>query len=100
MSQIIGFLEDMGRNPGCGRISHADYTAAVASLQVTPAERQALLARDHGRLNDLLGGRMRMMCLIWQPSDEPERRQDDDEGPDAPEPQPQPSPEEEALESH
>lgn len=96
MSQIIGFLEEMGRNPACARIPDADYMAAVASLQAAPTERRALLARDHGALSDLLGGRQRMMCLVWQPSDEPEHRQEDDEGADVPEAPPSPEKEEES----
>lgn len=95
MSQIIGFLEEMGRNPAFGCIQDAGYMAAVSSLQVTHAERRALLTRDHAALNDLLGGRQRMMCVVWQPPDESEHRQEDDEGADAPEMPPSPEKEEE-----
>lgn len=96
MSQIIGFLEEMGRNPVFGRIQDAGYMAAVGSLRVTPAERRALLARDHAALNDLLGGRQRMMCVVWQPSEEPEPKREGDEGADLPEQPSVPEQEEES----
>ncbi len=99
VSQIIGFLEEMGRNPACGRISDADYMHAVTSLQVTPAECQALLVRDHGALNDLLGGRQQMVCTIWQPLEEQDPGRDNDEGPDVPDSLPPPD-EEEELKDH
>lgn len=99
MSQIIGFLENLGRSPTCGRAPQADYAAIVASLQATPEQRQALLARDHAALSGLLGGRAQMMCLIWQPSDEPEHKQDDG-GEGQREPEPPPSPDEEEPEHH
>jgi hypothetical protein len=61
MSNAIRFLETMGSNPRAG----SDYAAVVASLQVPPQQRQALLARNHAALGALLGGREAMKCLVF-----------------------------------
>ncbi len=79
MSNALRFLEDMGSNPAIGRMSPSAYAAAVAKLDIDAALRQALVARDHDSLNDLLGGRGKMMCMIWQPEQEPERKEDQEE---------------------
>ena len=84
MSNALRFLDAMGGDPAIGRMAPPDYASAVASLEVDAALQQALLARDRDALNRLLGGREKMMCLIWQPEREPERREDQEE-PQAPE---------------
>lgn len=88
MSNALRFLETMGGNPAIGRMTASDYAAAVASLNLDAASQQALLARDHEALNRLLGGREKMMCMIWQPEREPTRepeRREHQEEPEAPE---------------
>lgn len=75
MSNVIRFLETLGSNPA--RLSTAEYAAAVAALEVDDTERQALMDRDQAALNDLLGGREKMLCLVW-PSDEPVKEDDQD----------------------
>ena len=82
MSNVIRFLETLGNNPAQSRLSAAEYAAAVAVLDVDDAERQALLNRDQVALNDLLGGREKMLCLVW-PSDEP-GKEDDQPGDEQP----------------
>lgn len=79
MSNALRFLEAMGGNPATGRMTASDYAAAVASMDIDAASQQALLARDHEALNRILGGREKMMCLIWQPEQEPERKEDQEE---------------------
>lgn len=76
MSNVIQFLESMGRNPGIPRLSVADYAATVALLDVGDAERQSLLSRDHSSLNDLLGGRVKMFHTIF-PAEEEEQKDDE-----------------------
>ena len=80
MSNTIRFLEVMGRGPV---LSPLEYTSAVAALDVDDDQRQALLARDHNALNDLLGGRKKMMCLILPAEDEPAPG-DDEQQPEEP----------------
>ena len=77
MSNVIQFLESMGRNPGMTRLSAADYAATVALLDVHDEQRDALLNRDHDALNGLLGGREKMVCAVWSPEEQPVRRDDD-----------------------
>ena len=64
MSNAIQFLEAMG---GQARLSASDYTTAIAALDVDGKQRQALLARNHAALSELLGGRAQMRCYIATP---------------------------------
>ena len=61
MSNIIRFLETMGRKP----ISPADFAATVAALEIEAPQRKALLDRDQGALNELLDGRRQLRCAIF-----------------------------------
>jgi hypothetical protein len=61
MSNIIRFLETMGRKP----ISPDDYAATVAALEVDAPQRKALLDRDQDALNELLDGRRQLKCAIF-----------------------------------
>lgn len=75
MSNVIEFLDRIGRNP----MPTADaYAASVAALDAGAAEREALLARDAGALNDLLGGRPVMRCAVFEPSRQPDQEPDGD----------------------
>ena len=67
MLDTIRFLEEMGANP----ISESDYAVAVANLQVEESQRSALLERNHGALNDLLGGRAEMFFGVLAPDEGP-----------------------------
>ena len=79
MSKTIQFLEVLGSNPALVRLSAAEYAATVDALDVDDVQRQALLDRDYDSLNGLLGGRKKMLCVLW-PADEPERKDDDQPG--------------------
>jgi hypothetical protein len=63
MSEVIRFLESMGRAPAVA----SDYTAEVSKLAIGDAERTALLGRDQNALNKLLGGRSEIRCLVVTP---------------------------------
>lgn len=82
MSNMVQFLETLGSNPALTMLSASEFEAIVAKLDVDDSQRQALLARDGAALNDMLGGRERMLCVIW-PADEP-AREDDQPGDEAP----------------
>ncbi|MGH8076818.1 MAG: hypothetical protein ACREPE_05770 [Lysobacter sp.] len=64
MSSAIQFLEEMGCDASHGRLSAADYAAAVAQLDADEAQRRALMERDHAELSSLLGGRASVMLLV------------------------------------
>lgn len=82
MSNVIQFLETMGRKP----LTAGEYAAIISMLDVGNGERQALLDRDHATLNDLLGGRPKMICFVVAP--------DEEEAPARPEDEPQKAPDE------
>ena len=75
MSNVIAFLESMGRNASLSRLSGDDYAAAVGNLELDDSSRQALLARDAQALNGLAGGRLQMMCILL-PADGDENQKD------------------------
>lgn len=65
MSKVIQFLEVLGNNPPMNNMSLGEYASSVAALDANDAQRQALMDRDHSKLNDLLGGREGMRCIVW-----------------------------------
>ncbi|GAB3383622.1 hypothetical protein [Lysobacter fragariae] len=68
MSNVIQFLETMGKNAA---LSPIQYATAVAGLDIDADQRRALLDRNHQALSNTLGGRSKMMCLILPPDEEP-----------------------------
>lgn len=78
MLDVIRFLENVGRDAP----APADYAAAVEALDVTAPQRQALLARDHAALNDLLGGRASMFFGILAPEEAPMEDEPAEDQPD------------------
>jgi hypothetical protein len=75
MSNVIAFLESMGRDPALVA-GGEEFTKAVDSLGMDDQARAALLAGDVGSLSELLGGRTRMLCALLPADDD----QKDDEG--------------------
>ena len=74
MSNVIQFLETLGREP----LQTAEYGAAVAALDIGKEERQALVACNGIELNDLLGGRSKMYLMVATPEEDvPEEAPDD-----------------------
>jgi hypothetical protein len=71
MLNTIQFLETLGSQASAS----LDYEAAVAELQVSKQERDALLDRNHAALNDVLGGRAKMFFGIMAPHEEPEEEE-------------------------
>ncbi len=79
MSNAIQFLESMGSKP----LSASSYAASVALLDIEHDHRRALLDRNHSALNDLLGGRAKLMCVVFSP-DEEEQPDGDEPSEDTP----------------
>jgi hypothetical protein len=75
MSNVVQFLEALARNPK--PLSAEDFAAAVADAQLDQASKEALLLRDANALNELLGGRTKMICMI-APAENDEPQQDED----------------------
>lgn len=82
MSNVIQFLESMGKDANLGDMTPEDYTAAVKALGIDDSARHALLNRDHEALNQFLGGRMKMMMALVpaENDDEGEDKKDDKDG--------------------
>ena len=78
MSNVIRFLEALGRDAAATPQAYAD---AVQALDVDPEIRDALLRRDRAALDRLLGARHNVMIvLVPAEDDEPaEQPGDDDE---------------------
>lgn len=80
MSNVISFLEQMGRNPALAGRSPEAYANAVDALALDDAPRQALLDRDAGALNDLLGGRLKMMCFLFPAEGDEQKNNEEPDG--------------------
>lgn len=80
MSNVIAFLEAMGQDAAKGQLQGEDYSAAVDALGLDDAPRQALLQRDAGSLNDLLGGRHSVLCALFPADDDNKKDDDQDDG--------------------
>lgn len=70
MSNVIQFLESMGKDATLSTMSPEEYTAAVNALDVDDVAQHALLNRDHAALNNSLGGRMKMMMMLVPAEDD------------------------------
>jgi hypothetical protein len=82
MSNAVQFLEALSRNP---KPLSADELSA-ATMDLEPSARQAIIGGDAHALNQVLGGRTVMMCLVAPAeNDEPqegEEQEDEQESPD------------------
>jgi hypothetical protein len=80
MSNVIQFLEAMGKDATLSSMSPEEYATAVNALNVDDQAHHALLNRDHESLSSVLGGRMKMMMMLAPAEDdnEGESKNDDD----------------------
>lgn len=84
MSNVVQFLEALARSTK--PLSNDELAAAVANAALEPTTKQALLDRDAIRLNEALGGRLNVMCLIVPAeNDEPQESEDKDGEGESPE---------------
>ena len=82
MSNLISFLESLGRDARLATTG-GDYAAAVDALEIDDQAKATLLAKDASALNDLLGGRPKMICMLF-PADGDEKKDGGDEDGEAP----------------
>lgn len=84
MSTIIQLLEVLGQRARVGAVSDAELQSAVASIELDPALRDALLRRDVETINALLKGRGNVMLLLFpaEPKEPKEDEGGDDKGDD------------------
>lgn len=79
MNNVIAFLERMGRDPSLAALAPDELAAAAIGHGLDDAPRQALLDRDADALNGLLGGRHKMMCMLFPAEGDDEKKQDDEQ---------------------
>lgn len=75
MSNVIQFLELMGKDASLANMSHEEYAIAVKASGVDDVAQLALLSRDQNALNDSIGAYKKMMMLLVP-------AEDDDQGED------------------
>ena len=78
MDNLIAFLERMGRDPSLAKLPTDELAAALAEAGVDDAPGRALLDRDADALNGLLGGRHKMMCLLFPAEGDDEKKKSDE----------------------
>jgi len=64
MSNVIRFIEELGRDPVRSREA---YVAAIEASELSAPEHRALLDRDPEALRGLLGARANTACMIATP---------------------------------
>ena len=62
MSNVIGFLENVGRDAALRHASREQLLQAMQREEIAPQWRSALLQPDRSPLDGLLGGRETMYC--------------------------------------
>lgn len=67
MSNVIRVLEDLGRHPSICVARNDEYAASIAASVLDAPQRHAFLDRDAKALNDLVGARDTLRCLIATP---------------------------------
>ncbi len=67
MSQIIQFLENMGKNPSIARLDPDAFAASVDALSIDSASRSALLSKDSKAIGRMLGAKDRLQCILFKP---------------------------------
>jgi hypothetical protein len=62
MSNIVGFLENVGRNAAMAQATRNQLLQAMRHDSIAPVLRAALLSPDAKRIQDVLGDRGTMYC--------------------------------------
>jgi hypothetical protein len=79
MSDLIDFLERMGRDSQSRFATGPELEEALTRAGITPTVRSAVLAGDQPRLESLIGASPIVCNLINFPDEEEEEEEDDDE---------------------
>jgi hypothetical protein len=67
MTDIIDFLERMGRDAGLRSATGAELAGALAEAQVDPSVQKAVLAGDRALLERVLGAQPNVSCMTNYP---------------------------------
>ncbi len=75
MSNVIEFLDAMGRNAQLRHAGAADLALALEQAQLDPALRAAILSGDQSRLEALLGARTNVVCGFAPAQDDEDQQE-------------------------
>jgi hypothetical protein len=70
MSDVIEFLEQLGRDAHLRHASRAEIGQALARSHIDPSVQAAILDEDPQQLEALLGADTNVCCMIFVPEDE------------------------------
>lgn len=76
MSNVVGFLEMVGRDASMRRASPGDLESALMRAQIDPALQAAILRKDQNQIAELLGANANVCCILA-----PEKREEEEEEP-------------------
>mgnify|MGYP001382710122 CR=1 FL=1 len=79
MSNVIQFLESMGKDASLSMMSPEEYAAAVKALSVDDVAQHALLNRDQNALSDSIGAYKKMMMILVPAEDDDGEGKDNDQ---------------------
>jgi hypothetical protein len=79
MSNIIDFLEQMGRDAQWRHATGEAMQAALIQAGIEPPVRAAILDEDRGLLESLVGANPNICCMVNHPQEEEEPREDEEE---------------------
>jgi hypothetical protein len=82
MSNVIDFLERMGRDAQWRHAPQNEVELALVSEQIDPELQAAILAKDPSQLGELLG--QGVFCCMQEPGREDEDEDDDDDAEENP----------------
>ncbi len=79
MSNVIDFLEQMGRDAQWRHITGEAMQAALIQAGIEPPVQAAILGEDRGLLESLVGASPNICCLVNHPQEEEEEQEEEDE---------------------
>jgi hypothetical protein len=79
VSNVIEFLERFGRDAELRHASDEAVNEALKAAGIDPALRLAIVDKDQGALERLLGADTNVCCMINAPDEEEEDDEDDEE---------------------
>lgn len=79
MSNVINFLERFGADAELRHASDEAVNEALRAAGVDPAVRLAIVGKDQGELERLLGADTNVCCMVNVPDEEEEEEEDGDE---------------------
>jgi hypothetical protein len=79
MSNVIDFLERMGRDAQLRSATGLEVEAALVRAGIEPSARAAILSGDQLQLESLVGASHNICCMINVPDEEEESEEEDDD---------------------